>query len=70
MNNLRAHLSKLQKPPAASVVSKASKEGGRTHKSKSKAPPEWNDTSVGDILPHYMVAEDKFASGYMAGLKR
>jgi hypothetical protein len=33
--------------------------------------PEWQEVSlIGDVLPQYMVAEDKFASGYMAGLKR
>ena len=68
MNNLRAHISKFQKPPAA--LKNESKEKKKS-KSKPRIMPEWQDISLGgDIVPQYMVAEDKFASGYLAGLKR
>jgi hypothetical protein len=62
MNNLRAHLSKLQKPPAGLREAKKSKA--------RKAFQGWQDVSMTEHMPNYNIAEDKFASGYLAGLKR
>jgi hypothetical protein len=64
INNLRSHINKFAKPPAAFEAKERKKS-----KYKPKPIPEWQDVSiVGDQLPQYMVAEDKFASGYLAGL--
>ena len=66
MKNLRAHLHKDQKPP----VGLRDFTEGKKLKSKPKQIPNWQDVTQLEHLPVYNIAEDKFASGYLAGLKR
>jgi hypothetical protein len=58
-------LGKASKPPVAMKELREKKA-----RSKPKQLPGWQDVSMTEHAPEYKVSEDRFASGYLAGLKR
>lgn len=78
MNNLRHHIKnkEIGKNQATSVGPVSQQSLNTNYKSKGRpvAQPqkrEWDDSGMTQPhIPQYRVTEDKYASGYVAGLKR
>ena len=76
MNNLRHHIKNKETGKNPGSVGPVSQQSlNVNYKSKARpAPPkkqEWDDSGMtAPTIPQYRVTEDKYASGYVAGLKR
>ena len=66
----------MAKPPTGGAPSSQQGIASGNYKSRSRHPPkkEWDDgTGINrpkDMIPTYRLTEDKYAAGYIAGLKR
>ena len=76
MKNLRQHINNKEigkNPTTVGPISQQSLNANYKSKGRPAAPQkkEWNDSGMTQpTIPQYRVTEDKYASGYVAGLKR
>ena len=76
MNNLRHHIKnkEMGKNQATSIGPVSQQSLNVNYKSKGRPAAqkrEWDDSGMTQpSIPQYRVTEDKYASGYVAGLKR